>query len=150
MDNNISISSTKDYASIIKECFLQDKELLNNWHIEAGKDHLVCVQRTINDIKNFDKSFEFFVVKDKEKNIGFFGIEFGNFLSTLFLLPEYRNSKYISQFWLEIQKRLFKPFYSALYSKNKPCSEFFLKNGATIIKKDYYKDNLYYLFEFKE
>jgi len=141
---------TNDFGIIIKDLFPKDKQLMDYYHVYSGKGEDICVEKTIHDISKFDKSFKFYKVILKNKLIGFFGIEYNNNLSTLFLLPEYRKRDYVKNYWNLIKNHLQKPFYSALYSKNKPCIDFFIKNGAKIITKGIHDNNEFLVFKFEE
>ncbi len=140
----------QNFEPFIQDGFGNDQVLLDNWHVDAGKGKDICVARTIEDIKNFDKSFRFFALYDEQKNIGFFGTEFGNFLSTLFLKPEYRTKENKEQLWNMIHKELSNPFFSAIYKKNTPCHKFFMKHQGIIIEEAVYKNNDYRVYRFGE
>ncbi len=133
---------------VIRDMFSKDSILLNKWHINSEYGPESCINRTIEEVKTF-KNFQFFEVHLADKLIGFFGIEGDNFLSTLFLLPEYRTSKYINFFWQMITSRLKNEFYSAMYAKNIPCINFFLKNNAQIVRETVFKDNKAIIFSFQ-
>lgn len=147
--NKLSLHDGEDYNKIIPELWKKDSELLDKWHITAGMGHDYCINKTLNDIKGFDKSFKFYTIKDSACNVGFFGIEFENFLTTLYMSPDYRKKEYIGQFWNMILNNINKPFKSAIYAKNKPCADFFVKNGGILIDIGRNLNNTFIVFEFK-
>lgn len=142
-----NLELSKDY-NIIKECFAKDEDLINKWHIESGKGLDSCANRTINDIKDFI-GFKFFIVKDEQELVGFFGIEKSIFLSTFFVSPKYRKKEYMKEYWELVKINLKPTFYSSIYSKNIPAKDFFIKNNGKLLKESNYMGNSILVFEFK-
>jgi hypothetical protein len=107
-----------------------DKDLVSKWHVIAPASLKECVDKTVLDLKNDTfEDFEFFVVKEDEEFIGYFGKEFGGkYLTTIFIKPEYRERK--SEFWKLILNNMANEFKSAIYSKNTPCIKFYNKMGS--------------------
>src|SRR4051812_3169984 len=96
-----SIKTSLD-SSILHQGFSSDKELIDTYHIQSGGSVEDCVNRTFEDLKQADISFEFFVVNKDNNFVGFFGSEkLGtiNYLTTIFVKPEYRNSEDLKSFW---------------------------------------------------
>lgn len=119
---------------MLKECFALDEALLSIYHVHAGKGLDACVNKTMEDLKNVDKSFTFFNVFKDKKHIGFYGwesINNINYINTIFIRPEFRKKEYVSQF----VSLLDKPFFTGLYAKNLPAISFYLKQGGRIIKE---------------
>lgn len=129
------IKETKDYYNIIKECYSNDQELLDKWHIVSGTNLDNCVNDTMTRIKSYKNNCKFFNIYKEDKLIGFFGTIWNNYLLTFFVMPEYRKKEYMKDIWNLFTKDLQKPFYSSLYDKNERAINFFLKNNGKIINK---------------
>ena len=132
MELEIRIKDASEIKSIMQECFAADKDLLNKWHISAPASLEVCVEKTFNDMKKVDSSFQFFVAFVQGTLVGYWGVESGCYMNLIFVKPEYRNKEFLTLFWNEIEARMGDRFYTAIYSKNKPANDFYSKLGTTI------------------
>lgn len=136
----------KDIEECLRKYFSTDKELIEKWHIAAGKDVETCVQRTLKDLKN--NTANTFVLFELEDNSGFFGIEDNNFLTTFFIHPKNRTKESLHSIWSIINSKLDVNFKSSLFTKNTPAIKFFLRNGGQVIATGKYKEENFLVFEF--
>lgn len=119
-------------SETIDECFRTDKDLVDLYHIASGDSVEKCIVRTIDDLFNTDPSFKFYQLHSGNQCVGFFGSEFSNYLTTIFIKPEYRNRKDISEIWKLISSHFDDEFYTSIYSKNTRALTFYRKNGIEI------------------
>ena len=118
-------SSEDNYKQVLLECFESDSELLEKWHIESGTSLDNCINRTYNDLQECNVSF--YVLKDNDKIIGYFGIENNNFLTGFFLKLEYRTKDNILEFWNIVDSKFEGNYMIGVYKKNEPAVEFLKK-----------------------
>lgn len=122
---------TKEYISIIEECFSLDEELCKKWHIAAPGTSEECSKKTVDDLNKAHISFKFYKVMLQKKLVGFYGTEeIGNklYVNTIFIKPKYRN-KDLSIKFLKLIPR---PFTTYLYAKNERAINWYLKNGGKV------------------
>jgi hypothetical protein len=124
---------TKDIAHVIGECFATDTNLIASYHIQTG-DLNQAVERTCSDLSHADKSFQFYQITEGGTTIGFFGKEHSNYLTTIFVHPDYRNKETLTKVWKLIQSKFDEDFFTAVYAKNTPAIRFFTRNGTQIDK----------------
>lgn len=131
---------TQDYPSVIKECFSQDSDLVEKYHIAAGTGLESCVQRTVEDLDNCHESFKFYKVENEGKLFGFFGKEHINnisYLTSFFVMPQYRNSSDLRNYWNLVNDMFVRqPFLVGIYAKNERASKFLNKCGGLCIAQD--------------
>lgn len=143
----IKLVEKHEYVELLNKYFPTDEELYTKWHIASENGLDGCIHKTLEDFKNVDSSFKLFEVE----NMGFFGIEYGNYLTTIFVHPEYRKKEYIKEFWNLIEVVMInKPFYAGLYKKNTRCHDFYLKNGGKVILEEQYGNHSVQMFRFEE
>ena len=82
-----------DYKELLQECFITDIDLINIYHIEAGKGIEACINRTFDDLKLWN--VKVFGLYEDNEIVGYFGKEANIYLTGFFIKPEYRNSNYI-------------------------------------------------------
>jgi hypothetical protein len=126
----------KDYKPILSQCFSTDDDLLNKWHIVAGKGQAACVEKTFLDLQ--DAKVKFFKILHDESLAGYFCKEiFGDkqYLTGFFLMPEFRNEAMRLRFWAIIEMNFKLPFYCGLYEKNVPANKFIQSQGGKLIKR---------------
>lgn len=121
----------EDYKDILLDCFITDEDLLNKYHVSAPATLNQCVERTHSDLMS--AYVQVYSLEENEEVIGYFGIEIGTYLTGFFIKPEYRNSKYIKEFW-NIVNNMFnqKQFYCGVYKKNDRAIEFLKKNNGKL------------------
>lgn len=121
---------------VIFECFKEDKELVDRWHIEAGKGLKKCVERTVKDLQLCD-NYTFYVIKDIDNNVaGWFGIEqgsIGKFLTGFFLKPKLRTKE--NKEWLikTVKNITNDTFFSGIYKRNERASKFLTNMGGELV-----------------
>ena len=123
----------------IRECWKDDKKLLDKWHIKSGEGVEKIIDYTVDVITNYvDKTtFNFYKIKDGSLVIGFFGHEIFDskpFLTTFGIKPEHRNEETKNKVFNIIAKSTGGKFTTFLYSKNAPAIRWLKKKGATIDK----------------
>lgn len=143
-----------DFENHIKRFFIEDDELLNTYHIVGNGNVDDCTNQTIKDLREqTDKSFRFFIVKENEEEIGYFGSEDINnvkIMTTIFVRPKHRTKEELKRFMTVVHNYFNAPYFTAVYGKNKRAIKFFLKNGAKIMKHFKHNDNHAFLFKFGE
>lgn len=121
---------TKNFKSVLSECFSTDPILVEKYHISAGEGLEACVEKTFEDLMKANVSF--YVVSSEKETIGFFGIEhIDNYkaLTGFFIKPEYRSLK--KDFWKTIQKTMDnKSFLCGVYNKNTRAIKFLKEMGG--------------------
>lgn len=147
---NIKLHDKENMKSVILESFKTDQELIDTYHVVSGSGLDNCVNKTFNDLNKADPSFKFYLLEDNNKQLGFFGKEYSNYLTTIFIHPDYRNKQSVSKIWNLIKNEFTTPFYTAIYKKNTRALNFYLKNNGRIIREDVYENNPFVLIEFKE
>lgn len=126
------VEETSNYLIYIQTAYEADPDLITKWHVIAGSSLNKCVDRTVADLASFDR-LKFYVVHEDGKFSGYFGTEFnGAFLSTLFVMPNFRKKK--DEFWAEIEYKVTKKFWAGIFSKNTPCMRFYAKHGKVEVK----------------
>ncbi len=117
----------------VSEAFLADSDLIDRWHIEAGKGVRVCIERTMKDVETtFDTSFKFYRIDDGGRLAAYWGTEFGNYINLIWVRPEFRNKFFLNRLWNQVQESVSSPFYAAVYSKNLPAVRFYSRHGSKI------------------
>jgi hypothetical protein len=132
---------------IVRTMFSLDQDLIEKYHIYAGKGLEACCDKTIEDLKKADESFKLFSIKDEDEIIGFFGKERTNYLNTIFIHPEYRTKEKMGEIWELIKSEFPKVFYTALYKVNERAINFYLRNKGKVIKEMNVNNNLIVLLE---
>lgn len=125
---NIEIS--KNTYDVIYNCYQEDKELTEKYHILAGKSCEELAKHNADDLLVYGGNF--YTIKNDNEVIGFFGhtqVQFLEYLSIFFVKPNFRKKEYISQIWKLINDNFNnKPFITFTYKKNIPANHFFQKN----------------------
>lgn len=130
----------EQYEELIGECFSEDEELIEEWHVAAGEGLDACVEDTIETLRTqAHSSFRFFEVLEEDKRIGFFGTEHLHalgFLTTFFIRPKYRKKKYILAYW-DLISRYFdcKEFTTAIWAQNARAYDHLLRLGGELEKR---------------
>lgn len=114
----------------VEECFGSDQALISTFHIYSGRPLGECVDKTVSDLNKAETTFQFYQVKEGPKLAGFFGIERGYYLTTIFIHPDYRAKDKIGQVWELIASHFPEEFYTAVFSKNTRAVKFYTRNGA--------------------
>lgn len=131
------IESTKNYYFILRYCYSNDKDLIEKFHVVAGTGLINCINKTIEDFKDMHESFKFYTIKKDESLFGYFGTEFindTNFLTSFFIMPEFRNKEDSKEFWNIIFNHFDnKPFITGIYSNNTRASKWLEKNGGVLL-----------------
>lgn len=141
----------EDIKNLIKDHFKTDDELIKLYHLKSGTDVETCAEQTFQDLQHTDNSsFKFYEILDNETSVGYFGTEFGIYLTTIFINPLYRNKDKVSIIWSLIKSRLHSEFNTAIYKKNTRALNFYLKNNAKIINEGITNNTPYVLLGFKE
>ena len=125
----MNLSQETDYRNIISQCFAEDQNLLERWHLESGKGLENCVETTHKDMH--DAKIEFFSVHDDQTLVGYFGkehVQGEDFLTGFFIRPSFRNSTKVKEYWSLLKSEFQKPFYCGLFLKNLPAISFITKN----------------------
>lgn len=133
-----------EYFDLISECWSKDQDLIEKYHVCAGKGLNECVMSTVMCLKNDvdKKTFVLYKVMLGSKLIGFFGKEEIQIplLTTFFVMPEYRKYEHMSLFVNAIKSKFEgAPFYCSLYSNNSRAINWLIKNGfvyAVAAKKE--------------
>lgn len=123
------IERSHDVGSALFECFATDPELLSRWHIAAGSGLEGCVERTLRDVDAFDPSFRFYRAYEGDELVGYWGVEFGNYINLIFVKPTYRTREFMPRFWRELEATVADPFFTAVYAKNEPATRFYARQG---------------------
>lgn len=117
----------------VKECFATDKNLTAFWHVVSGNGLNACVVKTMSDVAKFDPSFKFYMVFAGDDLAGYFGTEFdGKYVNLIFVKPEYRNKRFMTVFWEQLNEHVKDTFYTSVYKKNTPAISFYSKHGSII------------------
>lgn len=123
------IKKITDYYSVIEQCYSEDPDLLSKYHILAPNNPENCAKDSF-DVLQKDE-VEFFGAFEENNLIGYFAKLITpdyKILSTIFVRPKYRKSKFMSEFWENINKIFeHRMFISGIYQKNTRCAKFFRK-----------------------
>lgn len=141
------ITCTKDYATVLKECYESDSNLLSEWHVEAGNGLDRCVERTLEDFSKCGEDFKFFVIREEGELFGYFGtecIDGNSFLTGFFIMPKYRNDAGHNKFWSEVKNQIHNNFFVGIHDKNTPAKKFLEKSGGRVFTK--VESGSFYLF----
>lgn len=127
-----------NYEDAFTKAFIADPAFVEKYHVRAGEGFETCVNDTIDVLKNCP-TLKFYDVYNEDELIGFFGTEYfmyGNFLTTFFLYPQFRNNKtkkdFISLIFEFFGKE--KELYTAVYSHNTRAVNFLEKYGFEVIE----------------
>lgn len=123
--------------SLLDKYWPLDKGLLK-YHISNSGSIEDRIARTLKDFEVASPDIEIYEFPD---NIGFFAKESDDYLTTIFVNPEFRNKKYMGFIWNTIKSKMNDTFYTALYSKNTKAINFFLRNGGKVIEKGFTPEN---------
>lgn len=138
-----------NYKDLLLKCFKADKDLIENWHIEAGNGLETCVNRTYSDL--ISNNVQLFELIENNETIGYFGKELaygGLYLTGFFIMPKFRNKDTIMQFWNCVNKEFSDKYFCGIYKKNKPAFEFLIKNNGLVCWE--YKDSVFIMMNWKE
>jgi hypothetical protein len=127
---------TDNYRPILSECFLADKDLLELWHIYAGKGLNACLEKTFRDLQT--AAVIFFTVMIHDELVGYFGKELCDnkeFLTGFFIMPDLRTNEIRTQFWSLVKAQFELPFHCGLYEKNVPANRFIISRGGKEIER---------------
>ncbi len=133
----------ENYKDLLKECFSTDKNLIEKWHIDSGKDIDACVEKTFNDLQ--DCKVNVYQITNDDELVGYFGkedCEHGIFLTGFFLLPKFRTEEYKKEFWHCIALKFKEPYFCGLYEKNVPANKFIKSSGGVLVKSTNISNNL--------
>lgn len=117
------------WKDILRECFESDKDLIEKYHIVSGQGLEKCIEKTYEDLCQCEK-LDFYTLEVDKKFAGYFGIEIyeeGYYLTGFFLMPDYRNSKFIKEFWKIVYKFAKFKFICGIYKKNERAKRFLEK-----------------------
>lgn len=144
----LTARETTEIKRFVTEAYASDLPLLRQWHVVSGTGLESCVNNTVSALRHDTFSdFRFYVVEEGEKFVGYFGVEAdGNYLTTIFILPDQRGRK--KEFWALLLPYLQPEFRAAIYSKNVPCVRFYEKMGK-VVNKFYLRDKELTLFKFE-
>ena len=120
---------SKNLKPVISAMFETDADLTSVFHIESGAGLQGCIERTLIDLNTCDPSFRFYELRDGAEVIGFFGKEFDNYLTTIFVHPRFRKSEKMNEIWNLIRFHFDGVFYTSIYSKNTRAASFYRKRG---------------------
>lgn len=126
----------ENYEELIGQCFAEDEELIEKWHITAGEELKACVKDTVKTLKEeTQKSFRFFeVLNEGDERVGFFGTEHVHamgFLTTFFVRPLFRNKEYILAYWRLIRDYFNdKEYRTAIWGKNQRAYDHLIRIGG--------------------
>lgn len=141
------------YKRIIKVLFSSDEEFVQLCNRNGGSTTEEAVERAYKLFKNCSDTMKFFVVRDKNKLVGYFATQTYknfNFMIGSFVRPNYRNKESLSSFWANIKSTINTPFYSILPKANDRAIKNYLRSGGTIINEDNVNNEPCVLIEFKE
>lgn len=121
-----------DYYSVIKQCYSEDPELLEKYHVLAPDTLENCSKDTYNILEKWCK--DFYIVFNDTELIGYFGkhteIDL-DVLSTIYVRPKFRKKEFMGNFWKLINNSFDKEFYTGIYKKNTRCADFYRKFAKT-------------------
>lgn len=121
--------------SVLKECFMLDEELINKYHIFAGRGLDACVQKTAEDMRQFS-NYVLYVIKQDETIAAFFGREkIGGalFMTGFCIKPEFRTKEFIGNFWDAVKNNIAQyNVYASIYKKNIPAQKFLSRKGSAV------------------
>lgn len=137
----MEVKLLENFKPLLKECFSTDDNLINLYHIKATKGLEACVTDTYDLLK--DCNVKIYALRNDKENIGYFGVEGGNFLTGFFIKPSYRNKENIVEFWKIVDSYMPSVYYSGVYKKNIPAVKFLSRRGT--IKLEF--ENKGYYFE---
>ena len=145
--DNLVVRQVKreNWEALLTTCFSSDNDLISKWHIESGTNVKTCVHRTLTDLLSCDLNVFTFMVDDQLA--AYFGKERCDgkeFMTGFFIMPQYRNRFFITQFWLKVRGFFDEPFYSGIYTKNIPARKFLDREGEIV-----YTDEEVTLFQIK-
>lgn len=142
---------TEDILNVIERNFKTDKELLDYYHISAPCDEKKAAKKTVSDLKDTQEDFAFYILKESEKEVGFYGKETykdQRFLTSFFIRPEFRKKEYVEQFWNEVRDKVGAgSYYTGIYSKNTRAAKFLHNNGEMIMESIDKQGHAYQVFE---
>lgn len=132
-----TLHKTKNYHQVLRFCYSQDKELIEKYHVTSGSSLTDCIAKTIEDFKNLHESFEFHIIKKDEEIFGYFGTEFingVNFLTSFFILPQFRNKENSKEFFSMVRNHFNnESFITGIYAKNTRAESWLKKNGGVLV-----------------
>lgn len=107
------------------------------------------IEKEIESLKKTHSSFKFYEIFDEDKLVGYFGIERkpAQFLTTFFIMPEYRKHK--KKVWKFIKNHLPKTFFAGLFKVNTRAINFFEKNGGKPIAEIVWENKPSVIFKFE-
>lgn len=145
----LRIKPTSDYRAVIEQCYANDPELLEKYHILAPTDCESAVNDTVLRFVHAQASSKFTMIclYDGNNFFGYFCIDSrGNdwLLCGFFIMPEYRTSTFIEKFWRVVMQYSLKhplwgksaqSLYCGLYKQNTRAGQFLEKKGFCLTEK---------------
>ena len=128
------------YEDTLRYYFAMDKELIDEYHIEAPNTIDACVERTLEDISALQHYVMF-----NEPGMFYFGVEDGKHLTSFFIAPEQRTKEGIEHFWTNVEFILGNEFICGLYKKNIRAIEFIKRAGG--VSRLEVENGIYFLVE---
>lgn len=139
---------TKDYSDTIKSCWTIDPEIQKfSRNHNCDLDERVKREVAVTDLTS--DTFKFYKLYSDDNFVGYFGKENEPmpFLTTIFIMPEYRDRK--QEIWDYIITHFPDTFYSGLFAINTRAISFFKKMGGIVIKDVIVEDKSAVVFEFR-
>ena len=136
----IKVIPSKDLESLYRKYWNMDKEAIIAVHECDSEDLETCIKTTMEPLGNF-KVFEF------DNDMGFFGFEQTDYLTTFFVNPKNRNRKDMKSICDTISHYMDKTFYTALFDKNDKAQKFIINNGGKVENRGHHLGKDFTLFK---
>jgi hypothetical protein len=147
----VQVQHWEDIKSIVEECFSGDEDLLNKYHIKAGRGLDECVADTYNVLKMYTAfDFEFYKIDD-DGLVGFIGVEPSiRHLTTFCLKKQCRTKENKWKLWEMINSFFEKGFMCGIYKRNSRAIKFLTDNGCVIFKETEINGHPIVVIDFKK
>lgn len=114
---------------LIVNCYQSDLELVQNYHVLAGRGLSACIDRTASDFIT-SNTIKIFKLTKGDKFLGYFGDENGEFLTGFFIMPEFRDTKSKQSFWNTVVNHFKGSFNVGIFDNNIRAAKFLDKMGC--------------------
>lgn len=139
---------TQDIAGTISEAYAPGGDHIEKWLNVAGSGIENCVHDQVHALTS-DSPVSFFRVEEVGNFVGYFGTQHeGSFLSTIFIVPEYRPRK--KEFWALIEAKTQPVFRNGGFKKNEPACNFYRKMGGKEVASFVAPAGPVIMFEFRK
>lgn len=126
------LTETKDYKSVLEDCYSSDKEFIDKYHDTPGAGLENCVGRDTS-LFSAIPGYVMYDISEGEKRVGYFGVD-GNyeppFMFGFFIKPEFRTAESLDEFWKNVRLKFQSDFLGACSPNNTQALNHMISRGG--------------------